>query len=56
LLIVVTDFNLDLPCLRVAKRVPQRFGGNFVDLVSGMGCRFSRLALKGDTECRWVIG
>ena len=56
LLIVIADFNLDLPCLGVAKGIPQRFGSNFVDLVSEDGMQISRLALNGYTECRSVIG
>ena len=53
---VITDFSLDLPCLRVTERVPQRFGSNFVDLVSEDGTQISRLALNRDTECRSVVG
>ena len=56
LLTVITDFNLDVPCLRVAKGVPQRFGSDFVNLVAQDGMQISRLALDGDTECRSVIG
>ena len=51
LLIVIADFDFDLLCLGVAKRVPQRFGGNLVDLVSKDRMQISRLALNGDTEC-----
>ena len=56
LLIVIADFNFDLPCLSVAKGVPQRFGSNFVDLVSEDGMQISRLALNRDAECRSMVG
>jgi hypothetical protein len=55
LLIVITDFNLDLLCLRVAKRVPQRFGSNFVDLISEDGMQISRLALNRYAEGGWSM-
>src|SRR6516162_5548335 len=34
LLIVIADFNLDLPCLGMPKSVPQCFGSNLVGLVT----------------------
>ena len=56
LLIVITDFNLDLPCLSVPKSVPQRLGSNLVDLVTKDGMQISRLAFNCYTECRSVVG
>jgi len=53
---VVPDFDLDLPCPRVAERVPQRFGSNLVDLVPEDGVQIPRLTLNGDAECRSVVG
>jgi len=56
LLLVIADFNLDLPCLGVPKRIPQCFGSNFIHFVTENGMQISRLALNGYTECRSVAG
>ena len=52
LLIVIADFNLNLSCLGVLERVPQRFGSDPVDLVTKNRMQISRLALN----CYWNPG
>ncbi len=56
LLIVIADFNLDLPCLGVLKRVPQRFGSDPVDFVAKNRMQISRLALNCYSESRSLAG
>jgi hypothetical protein len=56
LLIVIADFNLNLPGLGVLKRVPQRFGSDPVDLVTKNRMQISRLALNCYSESRSLAG
>jgi hypothetical protein len=46
LIIVIADFNFYLLCLSVMKRVAQRFGSDFVDLVTEDGMEVSRVTLN----------
>jgi hypothetical protein len=41
LLIVIADFNFDLPGLGVLKRVPQRLSGNPVNFLTQDGLNFA---------------
>ncbi len=43
---VIPDFHLDAPCLRVPKSVPQCFGRYLVDFVAQDGMQISWLALN----------
>ena len=54
LLIVIADFDLNLPCLGVLERVPQRFGSDPVDLVTKDRMQISRLALNCYSESRYA--
>src|ERR1022692_1944792 len=55
-LIVIADFNFYLLRLGVMEGVAQRFGGDFVDLVTEDGMEVSRLALNRYAEsCRPMI-
>jgi hypothetical protein len=52
LLIVVADFYLDLPRLRMAEGVPQSFSGNSVDFVAQDGMQISWPAFDVNAKCR----
>jgi hypothetical protein len=41
LLLVIADFNLDFPCLRMLKGVSQRLGRNFVNLIAKDGMKIA---------------
>src|SRR5271165_2904661 len=56
LLIVIADFNLNLPCLRVLKPVPQRFASDPVNLVTNNRMQISCLALNCYPESRSLAG
>jgi hypothetical protein len=56
LLIVIADFDLNLPCPGVLKRVPQGFASDPVNLVTENRMQISRLALNGDSESRSLGG
>jgi len=53
---VITDFNLDLPCLGVLESVPKRLGSNLVDLITKDGMQITRLPSPPLECCRWVGG
>ena len=60
LLIVISNFNLDLPSLGMVKRVPQRLSGDPVDFVAQDRMQIARLAFNRDAKCRravvgWII-
>ena len=50
LVIVIADFNFYLLCLRVLEGGVERFGSNFVNLVTEDGMEVSRLTLNRYTE------
>jgi len=56
LLMVVPDFDLNLPCLGMSKRIPQRFGSNLVHFVAKDGVQIPRHTLRCHTECRSLSG
>ncbi len=60
-MIVIPDFNLDLPRLGMVKSVPERLSGNPVDFVAQNGMEIARLTFHGDAKCRscvvgWISG
>ena len=60
LLMVISDFNLDLPSRGVTKRVAESLSGNPVDFVTQDRMQLSRFAFNGDAKCRraadgWII-
>ena len=57
LVIVIADFNFYLLRLGVMEGVAQRFGSDFVDLVTEDGMEISRLAFNRYAECcRPMVG
>src|ERR1700687_2316765 len=56
LVMVITDFNFDLLRLGMMEGIAERFGSDFVDLVTQDGMEVSRLALNRYTEsCRSMM-
>src|SRR6185295_20133555 len=56
LLVIVSELDLDMPGMRVAEGIPERFRGDLVDLVTHDRVQIARLSLERDTERRGAIG
>ena len=61
LLIVIPDFNLDLPSRGMVKGVAERLSGNPVDFIAQNRMQIARLTFHGDAKCRsavvgWISG
>jgi len=59
-LIVISNFNLDLPSLGMVKCVPQRLSGDPVSFVAQDRMQVSHLAFNRDAKCwravvAWVV-
>jgi|ERR1035438_7929732 hypothetical protein len=61
LLIIIPDFNLDLPSRGMVKGIPKRLSGNPVDFIAQNRMQIARLTFHGDAKCRsylvgWIRG